>query len=121
MNQPPGSPKQMTIPPTDQPQDMIGYIFTNSYAGAMAYYFKTNDTGVFVDCSERPRCRGYQTWHGLLDVQYEYERADLDDPRPINATLQKLLESFAPIAVPVAQLSDQSRGEQPIFEPVSAR
>jgi hypothetical protein len=121
LNQPPGSPKQMTIPPTDQPQDMIGYIFTNSYAGAMAYYFKTNDAGVFVDCSERPRCRGYQTWHGVLDVQYEYERADLDDPRPINATLQKLLESFAPTAVPVAQLSDQSRGEQPIFEPVSAR
>jgi hypothetical protein len=120
LNQPPGSPKQLIVPPTDQPQDMIGYLFTNSYAGAMAYYFKTNDDGVFVDCSERPRCRGYLTWHGLLDVQYEYERADLDDPRPINATLQKLLESFEPTAVPLPQLSDQSRDEQPIFEPVSA-
>lgn len=117
LNQPPGSPKQLTIPPTDQPPDMIGYLYTSAYAGATAYYFKTNDDGVFVDCMERPRCRGYMTWHGLLDVQYEYERADLDDPRPINATLQKLLESFAPTAVPVSQLS---RDEHPIFEPASA-
>jgi hypothetical protein len=121
LNQPPGSPKQMTIAPPDQPQEMIGYIFTNTYAGAMAYYFKTNDDGVFVDCSERPRCRGFQTWRGLLDMQYEYTRADLDDPRPMNATVQRLLESFKPTAVPSSQLSDQSRGETPVFEPVSVR
>ena len=94
LNQPPGSPKHMTIPPPDHPQEMIGYIFTNSYAGTMAYYFKTSDDGVFVDCSERPRCRGFQSWHGVLDVQYEYTRAGLDDPRPMNATVQQLLESF---------------------------
>jgi len=100
LNQPPGSPKQMTIPPPDHPQEMIGYIFTNTYAGAMAYYFKTNDDGVFVDCSERPRCRGFQTWRGLLDVQYEYTRPGLDDPRPMNATVQDLLESFKPTSIP---------------------
>jgi hypothetical protein len=30
----------------------------------------------------------------VLDVQYEYTRAGLDDPRPMNATVQQLLESF---------------------------
>lgn len=103
LNQPPGSPKHMTIPPPDQPQEMIGYIFTNQYAGAMAYSFKANDDSVFVDCSERPRCHGFQTWRGLLDVQYGYTRAGLDDPRPMNATLQQLLESFKPTAVPLSQ------------------
>jgi hypothetical protein len=116
LNQPPGSPKQLTVPPTDQPPDLIGYLSTNGRAGAMAYYFKTEDDGVFVDCMERRRCRGFQTWRGLLDVQYEYERTYLDDPRPINAKLQKLLASFEPTAVPVSQLSDQSRRVKPIFE-----
>jgi hypothetical protein len=82
----------------------------------MAYYFKADDDGVFVNCMERPHCRGFQTWRGLLDVQYEYERAYPDDPRPIHAKLQKLLASFEPTAVPGSQLSDQSRREKPIFE-----
>lgn len=96
MNQPRGSQRQLTVPPPDHPQEITEYVFTNMHARAMAYYFKTNDDGVFVDCSELPRCRGFQTWRGLLDVQYEYTRADLDDPRPMNATVQQLLESFEP-------------------------
>jgi hypothetical protein len=116
LNQPPGSPKQLTVPPTDQPAEMIAYTYTNAHAGAMAYYFKADDDGVFVNCMERPHCRGFQTWRGLLDVQYEYERAYPDDPRPIHAKLQKLLASFEPTAVPGSQLSDQSRREKPIFE-----
>lgn len=119
LNQPPGSPRQLTIPPTDRPQDMIGYLFAN-IPGATAYYFKAKDDGVFVDCSERPRCRGFQTWRGLLDVQYQYTRASLDDPRPMNARVQQLLKSFGPASVPLPQLSEQHRDQKPIFEPVSA-
>jgi hypothetical protein len=103
LNQPLGARKQLTVPPADHPQEMIGYIFAN-IPGAMAYYFKADDDGVFVDCSERPRCRGFLTWRGLLDVQYEYTRAGLDDPRPMNASVRQLLESFAPAAVPLSQL-----------------
>jgi hypothetical protein len=121
LNQPPGSRRQLTVPPPVQPPEMIGYIFTNIHARATAYYFKTNGDGVFVDCSELPRCRGFQTWRGLLDVQYEYARAGLDDPRPMNATVQQLLESFKPTAVPLSELSDRSRGEPPIFEPSTSQ
>jgi hypothetical protein len=103
MNQPLGSRKQLTVPPPDHPQEIFEYVFSNMHARAMAYYFKTNGDGVFVDCSELPRCRGFQTWRGLLDVQYEYTRAGLDDPRPMNATVQQLLESFKPTAVPLSQ------------------
>lgn len=39
----------------------------------------------------------------------------------LNVTVQQLLKSFEPTAVPSSQLSDPSRGEKPIFEPASAR
>ena len=117
MNQAPGSPKQMWVIPPDHPQDVTGYIYPNAGPRAAAYYFKTKEDGVFVDCSERPRCRGFQSWRGLLDVQYEYVRADLDDPRPMNAAVNQLLASFKPTAVPVSKQSDQSRTEAPIFQP----
>jgi hypothetical protein len=120
LNPPPGSRKQLIVPPPDHPQDLIGYIFAN-IPGAMAYYFEANDEGVFVNCSERPRCQGFQTWRGLLDVQYEYTRAGLDDPRPMNASVRNLLESFEPTTVSLPQLSAQSRGETPVFEPASTR
>lgn len=116
MNQAPGSPKQMSVIPPDHPQDVTGYLYPNADPRAAAYYFKTKEDGVFVECSERPRCRGFQSWRGLLDVQYEYVRADLDDPRPMNAAVNQLLESFKPIAVPSKQ-SDQSRTATPIFQP----
>ena len=117
MNQSPGSPKQMWVIPPDHPQDVTGYIYPNAGPRAAAYYFKTREDGVFVDCSERPRCRGFQSWRGVLDVQYEYVRADLDDPRPMNAAVNQLLESLKPTAVPVSKQSDQSRTEAPIFQP----
>jgi hypothetical protein len=120
LNRPPGSREQLIVPPPDHPRDLIGYIFAN-IPGAMAYYFEANDEGVFVNCSERPRCRGFQTWRNLLDVQYEYTRAGLDDPRPMNASVRNLLESFEPTTVSLPQLSDQSRREAPVFGPASAR
>jgi hypothetical protein len=117
LNQPEGSPKQMWVNPPDYPQDVSFYYFPNLDPTAAAYYFKVKEDGVFVDCSERPRCRGFQSWRGLLDVQYEYARAGLDDPRPMNAAVNRLLESFKPTAAPVLKQSDQSRTEPPIFQP----
>lgn len=117
MNQAPGAPKRMSVPPPDHPQEVTGYIFANLGPKSMAYYFKAKEDGVFVDCSERPRCLGFQSWRGLLDVQYGYARVDLDDPRPMNAAVNQLLESFKPTAVPAPESSDQSRTEPPIFQP----
>jgi hypothetical protein len=97
MNQASDSRRRMSVPPPSAPGDVTEYVFHNISQRAMAYYFKGSDGGVFVDCSEQPRCRGFQTWRGVLDVEYEYQRTDLNDPRPMNEAVRRLLESLCTI------------------------
>jgi hypothetical protein len=117
MNQAPDSRRRMSVPPTSAPGDVTEYVFHNISPRAMAYYFKGPDGGVFVDCSEQPRCRGFQTWRGVLDVEYEYQRADLNAPRPMNEAVRLLLESFKPASAPAAKQPNRASPEHPVFEP----
>lgn len=117
MNQAPDSRRRMSVPPPSAPSEVTEYLFHNLSPRAMAYYFQGPDGGVFVDCSEQPRCRGFQTWRGVLDVEYEYQRADLNDPRPMNQAVRRLLESFKPAAEPSAKEPNRAAPSGPIFEP----
>lgn len=117
MNQATDSRRRMSVPPPSAPGEVTEYIFHNIAPRAMAYYFKGPDGGVFVDCSEQPRCRGFQTWRGILDVEYEYQRADLNDPRPMNEAVRRLLESFEPASTPGAKQPNPAAPERPVFEP----
>ena len=117
MNQAPDSRRRMSVPPPSAPGDVTEYVFHNISPRAMAYYFNGPDGGVFVDCSERPHCRGFQTWRGVLDVEYEYQRADLNDPRPMSEAVSRLLGSFKPASAPATKQPNHAAPERPVFEP----
>jgi hypothetical protein len=117
MNQAPDSRRRMSVPPPGAPGDVTEYVFHNISPRAMAYYFKGLDGGVFVDCSEQARCRGFQSWRGVLDVEYEYQRAALNDPRPMSEAVRRLLESFKPASAPAAKQPNRAAPERPVFEP----